>query len=60
MEIQNTDIWKEKKEKRKNKKERFGSKDRLTKLANNISKIIIGEEGRLKKDLLNIIFLKIK
>ena len=43
----------EKKNNNKNKKGRFGSKNRLTKLNNTFLKIITGEEKRLRKDLLS-------
>ena len=44
----------EKKNNNKNKKGRFGSKNRLTKLNNTFLKIITEEEERLRKDLLNM------
>ena len=43
----------EKKNNNKNKKGRFGSKNRLTKLNKTFLKIIREEEERLRKDLLN-------
>ena len=45
----------ENKNNNKNKKGRFGSRNRLTKLNDTFLQIITEEEGRLKKDLLNTI-----
>ena len=50
-----TTLLTEKKNNNKNKKGKFGSRNRLTKLNNTFLKIITEEEGRLRKDLLNTI-----
>ena len=55
IEIQNRTLLIEKKNNNKNKKGRFRSRNRLTKLNNTFLKIITEEEERLRKDLLNTI-----